>query len=137
MTAALVVPADRYAEEVVVGCAVATVHGAALAAERLTAEDFYWPAHGRLLTATAAIPAVVPEPDRIAACAIRAGLKVDEVAALVAGRGVMWDLSGSYARRVLDAARRRRLMHICEAAYRRIGEGGTPEEALSMLSTAS
>lgn len=133
MSRALVVPADRAAEEAVVGCAVATVHGAALAVERLGPADFYWPAHGRLLTAAGAITAVVAEADRIAACATRAGLKVAEVAALVAGRSVMWDLSGSYARRVADAARRRRVMHVCEAAYRRIGDGGTVEEALAVL----
>lgn len=134
---ALVVPCDRYAEEVIVGCAVATTHGAALAVNRLAPTDFYWPAYGRLLVAAGAVTEVVSEPDRIVACATRSGLKVAEVSALVAGRAVMWDLSGSFARRVLDAARRRRVMHVCEAAYRRLAEGGTPEEALSMLSTAS
>ena len=137
MTAALVVPSDRYAEEVVVGCAVATVHGAALAVERLTPEDFYVPAMGRLLVAAADITEVVLEPDRIAACASRAEVPAEQVAALVAGRAVMWDSSGSFARRVLDAARRRRTMHICEVAYRRIAEGGSVEDALTVLRAAS
>ena len=137
MTAALVVPADRYAEEVVIGCAVATTHGAALAVDRLAPTDFYWPAHGRLLAAAGVITAVVPESDRIAACATRAGLKVAEVAALVAGRSVMFDLSGSYARRVLDAARRRRVMHVCEVAYRRIAEGDAVDEVLGVLRGAA
>lgn len=137
MTAALVVPADRYAEQVVIGCAVSTVHGAALAVDRLAPTDFYWPAHGRLLAAAGAITTVVAEADRIAASAGRAGVPEAQVAALVASRCVMWDTSGSFARRVIEAARRRRLMCICEATYRRIAEGGTAEEALSVLREAS
>lgn len=134
---ALAVPADYGAEVVVVACAVATVHGAALATERLSPGDFWFPAHGRLLAAAAAIGGVLPEAERIAACAATTGLAAAEVGALVDGRNVMWDLSGSFARRVLDAARRRRIMHVCEAAYRRLGEGGTADEALDVLRAAS
>jgi hypothetical protein len=133
---ALVVPADRTAEEVVVGCAAATIHGAALAGERLSAGDFYWPRHGRLFAAALEVHASAEE-DRVRLCAAGADMPETAVAALLQRRPVMWDTTGYYARRVSDAARRRRLMHICEAAYRRIGEGGTPEEALELLRTAS
>lgn len=134
---ALVVPADFAAEVAVAGCAVSNRHGAALAAARLSEDSFYWPRNGRLFTAAGAITEVGPEPDRIAACAAQADVPVAQVAALVAARPIMWDATGSYARRVLEAARRRRVMHIAETAYRRIAEGGTVEEALSLLQAAS
>ena len=134
---ALVVPADRIAEEVVVGCAVATVHGAALVGERLSTEDFYWPRHRALLRAAVGVVGVSDEEVRIRLCGAGADVPEAAVAELVRRRPVMFDATGSSARRVLEAARRRRLMHVCEAAYRRIAEGGTPEEALELLRAAS
>lgn len=133
----IVIPSDRAAEAIIVGCAVATVHGAALAGERLAATDFYWPAHGHLFLAAVDLTDVDIEQDRIAVCAARAELDEAVVTALVRSRSVMFDTTGSYARRVVEAARRRRLMSICEVAYRRIGEGGTVEDALSVLQAAS
>lgn len=136
-TAALEIPSDRRSEEVVVGCAVASAHGAALASEHLTEADLYWPFHGRLFVAAIDITDLDSEVDRISVCAMRADVAESVVAAMVRSRPVMFDTAGSYARRVVEAARRRRVMSVCEQAYRSIAGGAPVEEALELLRAAS
>lgn len=98
---------DAAAEACVAGCAVASTHGAQLAAGRLTAGQFRDPRYRRLFTAALDCP-LGDQDDRIWECARDAHQHPTAVAELVSARPVQWDTAGSYAARVAAAADRRR-----------------------------
>ena len=95
------------AEQVVAGCALASRHGAALAARRLTASQFHDPRARGLFTA-AVVCDLVDQDDRVHDCALDAGIDPRWAEDAVRGRPVQWDTSGSYAARVSAAATARR-----------------------------
>lgn len=111
------IPFDESAERTVAGCVVATSHGAALAAERLTAADFYDPALGRLFAAAVRLVDVDTEADRVARAAAAADVPEEDVQALVLDRPLQWDVNGAVAARVRDAGRRRRSMAVAARIY--------------------
>lgn len=113
-----VIPTDEAAEAVVAACAIASEHGAAIAAERVDPLDFYCPRYRRLFAVALELVGVVREDERIARAAAAAGVPVADVEGLVQARPVAWDSAGTYAARVVEAARRRRIMAQAEALYR-------------------
>jgi replicative DNA helicase len=131
-----VVPYDEEAEEVVVGCAIASEHGAALASGRLAADDFYTPRLRRLFEAATDLIGVESEADRIAFAAARAGVPEEDVRLLVRTRPVMHDSSGSFACRVREAARRRGVMLAATDALERLRRGEPLAEVLPILEGA-
>lgn len=130
------VPHDEEAEEVVAGCAVASAHGAALAAGRVVADDFYTPRLQRLFEAAVELVDVESEADRISFSAARAGVPEADVRSLVRARPVMHDSAGSFARRVRDAARRRAVMFAATDVLERLGRGEPLAEVLPILEGA-
>jgi replicative DNA helicase len=106
------IPADPEAELAVVGCAIDSPHGADLAHQRLQAGHFHDPALADLFAAAPTLPTTAPDGElttdvRIAASAATTRIHPDHIRRIVAGRPVMWDTGGVYARRVLDAHQRR------------------------------
>lgn len=101
---------DELAERCVAGCAIASRHGAALAAERVRAADFYNVTHGRLLAAALCLDDIEHQAVRVSAVSVIADVRLVELEALVDDRPVQWDTNGTYATRVVEAARRRALM---------------------------
>ena len=95
-----------HAERVVVACAIASPHGAQLAAVRVTPAMFRDARYRALFTAAVACPLVDPD-DRIHDVAHTTGQHHLEVARIVDDRPVMWDTSGGYADRVAAAHERR------------------------------
>ncbi len=77
------IPHDPGAEKVVAACAVATLAGAELAADRVDASDFYDPALGRVFTAAVALIGITEAADRVTRVAARAGVAEAEVWRLV------------------------------------------------------
>ncbi len=133
MNADLVIPADEEAERTVAGCVADNVHASVLAHQRLNVGDFYIPACRRIFEAAATVGWALPLAERVARVADKAMVDKAEVWAMVRGRGVMVDTSGSYARRVRDASRRRRVMAVAAEVYNSLGDGGTLVEAVRTL----
>lgn len=115
--------ADQPAEEVVAACAAATRRGARLVAERLDVVDFYTPALRRVVTATLHpdvdqaeddAPAGDRQDSRLRAVAALADVELSWMAQLVDARPTMWDIRGTHAARVRDAAERRRALAAAE-----------------------
>lgn len=130
----LTVPQDPEAEATVAGCAIATRRGARLAA-RVPADAFY---DGRLRNLfEAAVALDVADLDgRVTAVATRCGRSPRGVWRTVDDRPVMFDETGSYAARVVDAARRRTAMGAALAAFNALGEGGTLADVAPLLAGA-
>lgn len=97
----------EHAEQVVAGCAVASRHGAALAARRLTASSFHDPRARGLFTA-AVVCELVDQDDRVHDCALDAGVDPRWADRAVRDRPVQWDTAGTYAAQVIAAAAARR-----------------------------
>lgn len=116
------IPFDAGAEREVVACALATPYGRQLAAERLQAEDFYVPRCRRLFLVAKRLEQK-DQDERIAAAASMSGEPLVDLERLVDERAVMFDTSGGFANRVLDAARRRHAMEILADAFNAVGEG--------------
>lgn len=127
-------PFDRWAEEAVVGCAVASKRGAALAAERLDSDDFYNPRHARLFAAAVALESS-DQDERVADVSRVAEVDQAEVERLVDARPVAWDRNGSFAARVLDASRRRQIMATAAEVYNAVAAGARLEEIAPLLRT--
>lgn len=124
---------DLYAEMTVAACAAASNHGAALAHERVDAGDFTSGSFRAVFEAAADLqeaptPTAVeasewarahlagelpesiwPSELRLAEIARRVDTPLDAIERLVARRPVFADQSGSYARRLRAASRRRRI----------------------------
>lgn len=132
----LAIPFDPTAEAAVVGVAVATQHGAALAAERLGAEHFYTPRYARLFAAALELVDVEAEADRIARAAVTTDVDDVEVERLVKNRPAQWDGAGVYAQRVRAAAERRRLLFAASEVVDLLRAGGSVTEARARLQAA-
>jgi replicative DNA helicase len=129
----LTIPEDRWAEQVVVGCAIASIKGAQLARTRVCAADFYGPRHARLFAVTVTLDDVGDPDDRARVAADRAEVPQMEVDRIVASRSLQWDRRGTFAGRVADAAARRRLLTICAEIHNALGGGSTLAEVTPML----
>lgn len=119
------IPWDQEAEESVVGIAVGSAAGARLATERLTPEDFYRPAYGRVLEITSQLTGMVGEERRISTIARLAGIHHRELAALVENRPCSFDTNGEWAHRVKSAARRRCVMALAAEIYNGASQSAT------------
>ena len=62
-----------------------------------------------------------------------AELPEDDVWLIVRTRSCMHDSAGTFARRVLDASRRRQVMNECADVYNVLGEGGSLAQAVVVL----
>jgi replicative DNA helicase len=126
---------DRHAEAVIAGCAAASRHGAELAHQRLTADQFTSEAMRAVFTAAAEAPSFLMPTDaqatawalahaagqhpatiwpselRLHHIADAAHVPLEQLQRLVDIRPVDTDTTGLYARRVAAAAERRRLEH--------------------------
>jgi hypothetical protein len=118
-TAQVTVPLDPRAEDDLAGCAAATCRGARLALGRVHPADLYDPRAAQVLAralsaAVVAAELAAPPGDaqdaRLAALAAAAGVDPSWLKRVVDERAVMFDTAGAIARRVKDAAVRRRLM---------------------------
>ncbi len=69
----------------------------------------------------------------VASIADEAMVDEADVWAMIRERAVIHDTSGSYARRVLDASRRRQMMAVALDVYNALGEGGALAEAVAVL----
>lgn len=141
MTAAVSIPHDECAEREALGCAVGTAEGYRIAAGIVTPEDFYAPRFGRLFAACAHLGQVHDDvlyaARRIRLAARAAGVDEAEVRRLVDERSRFHDTHGEFARRVAEAARRRRAMAAAAEAYNALAAGADPDEALRPLLGAS
>lgn len=126
------VPYNEVAEEEVIGCAVATRHGAELAAERLDVDDFYKPAHRRLFASAYELPDG-DEEDRLALAAAEAVVDQAEVRQICRARCAMFDTAGTFAQRVSSAADRRRTMKTLAEAFNALGSGAELDEVRPLL----
>lgn len=125
-------PYEAEAEATVVPCAIATPRGCELAKSRLKPSDFWNPKYRALLEAALSLE-VTDQEDRKAAVASATGVSVSEITAMLNDRAVMWDKSGSFARRVLDASRRRRAMTAAARIYNGLGSGARLDEIAADL----
>lgn len=113
MTAAAVfdaatVPRDDRAEEVIAAVATISHIGALAATDRLTSDDFFDP-RAAAVFGVSLNPELPGQLDaRIAAIAEAADVWPLWLAEVVRRCPVQWDITGSFADRVADAARRRR-----------------------------
>jgi hypothetical protein len=136
------IPTADHAERDIVGCAVTSAEGAALAASRLQGDDFYLPACARALAAS--VSPVVALLEEMAEPGSRFDARVAVVAAL-AGESPEWlercaqerptfkDRYGSAARAVAEAGSRRRLMHWADQVFRGAAQPGPLREVSSQL----
>lgn len=137
---------DALAEQIVVGCCVDNARGSELAHQRLTVDDFYDPVLADLFAYAPHLPATRDqlEPNeadmlhdvRARIAAERCHIRLEDVQEVVALRPVMSDESGSYARRVLDAARRHRAALAIEQARVDIDGGIDLDDVLPGLLAA-
>lgn len=97
----------EHAEEVVAGCALASRHGAGLAASRLDRRHFNDP-KCRALFEAAVVCELVDQDDRIHDCALDADVDPRFAARVVADRPVQWDTAGGYAAEIVAKAAARR-----------------------------
>jgi xanthine dehydrogenase molybdopterin-binding subunit B len=119
--------AERFAEETVAGCAVATKHGADLARARIDSSDFWNRGPRRLFEA--ALDITIDDHDgRLRAVAESAGLAETDVARMVDDRAVMFDINGSFAARVRDASLRRQVLQLCADVFNAVGGGARLDE---------
>lgn len=116
-------PADPWAEAVVVGAAVDSPQ-ACHYAEGLDVDDFTVDLHARLFVAAMAcrLPFSV-EGIRTARVAHSAGVRLDLAEGLRAQAPLLADVNRTYAARVLDATRRRRLMAETVETFNALGRG--------------
>jgi hypothetical protein len=124
----IVVPYDQWAEEAVVACAIASDRAARLAENRVEVRDIWCPWARRLYEAALALDPSLDLNARIEAAAVEAAVDVRRVRTLVEDRPVMCDVSGGFARRVADTARRRTLMTIAARLYNELGHGARLED---------
>lgn len=132
----LTIPTAERAEAEAVGTAVADAVGFAIAAEHVTAGDFYRPSFGRLFDACAGLGDVArgwDSSERIGLAARAAGVGEAEVRRLVDQRSRFHDTNGHFARLVADAARRRRAMAAAAEMFNRLGAGASVEEAAALV----
>jgi replicative DNA helicase len=129
----LQVPFDELAERIVIGCAVATPVGARLQLGRVTAGDFYRPAHGRLLEACRQIEHLNDPDERVLAVAEITGVPIAYVQQLVDDRPVMHGRLPGPANRVLDAARRRKLMAAAAELFNQLGGGARLDDVRPLV----
>lgn len=138
------IPTDNWAEAAVVACAVASRRGAQLAAGRLKASDVWQPRLRAIFRAAVTLDDLpgVSEDDlaeRQRRVSEMTGVPLQDIVRLVEERPVRTDATGSFARRVLDASRRRALMQNCARIYNELGHGATLDdirEELHDLETA-
>ncbi len=139
------VPRDTYAERVVVAVVILTRFGLERVAGIVTAGDFYEPSLAHLYEAAGQLVDVGPflsgEPVpwrlssthvRIAAAATIADVPIVVVEHLVEEAVVMVDASW-WARRVVEASRRREALAALSEAMSEIEDGAEVEEALASL----
>lgn len=125
----LQIPVDQTAEEALAGVAVSSARGYALAAERgVTGALFYLPRCRRVFEASASLANLSGIDDesidqRLREASRLAAVPLEEVQRLRDARPVMFDKSGSLARRVLRAHEARRAMTLCDTLYTRLGSG--------------
>lgn len=124
---ALLIPHDAWAAEAVTACAVASPRGAALARARIEPDDLWDPRLIRIYRAALAVECVEPD-ERISAVAAATAIPLADIERMVDDRPVMWDTSGAFARRVVDAARRRAVMTYAASLYNKIGSGARLDE---------
>jgi hypothetical protein len=125
------VPRDEEAEAVCAAAVVANpVHARGL--DDLGAADFYDPALGRIFRLRSRLAGFRWVGDREAMAANLASVPVATVRELVAGCPVMWGFE-PWARRVRDAAARRRLMAGCRQAYTALGDGQPLVKAVDLV----
>jgi replicative DNA helicase len=129
----LEVPADAWAEGAVVGCAVASIRGADLASARIEASDIWDPRLRRIYEAALDLDPSLNEEARICAVMAATGLPESDICRLVDGRPVQWDTAGGFARRVIDAARRRALMGLASDIYNSLGAGARLDEVARLV----
>lgn len=121
MTAPLGLITDQRAEKIVAAVACDSPYGAQLAdVHGVTPRMFHSPPLGRLYGAAVALVDQMEHEARVSTLANDAGVPVEFVVNLVhpARRPVMFDESGAWARRVIDAAQRREKyeMHVVALA---------------------
>ena len=135
----LQIPVDQMAEEALAGVVVSSARGSAMAVDRgVTPAHFYIPACRRVFEASASLTNLSGIDDeslaeRISEVSRLAGVSVAEVQRLRDCRPVMWDKSGSLARRVHRAHEARSVMTLCDDLYSRLGRGERVDMVLEDL----
>lgn len=128
----IIVPADLSAERAVVGTCVNTRHGLARVAGLVGVDDFYSPRNARLFGVLEDLDHLIDQDERIEAAARLADVDPMYVADIVDEAPVMFD-SSPWARRVADAARRRRALHVVDQARAELGAGASFDRVIELL----
>lgn len=129
----LAVPTDEWAERAVTACAVATRRGCDLARARVRPGDMWDPKLRRIYQAALTLEPLLDQEERVRAVALASESSMDELTQLIEDRPVEWDTNGGFARRVIDAARRRALMEVCAHTYNALGTGSRLEDIEEMV----
>lgn len=145
MTRTVTIPTDAEAERAVAGVALFTRFGLPKVAHLVTADDFHDRTLGGIFAAAGELddigpfPHGAPDPDRPSSVRVRIGavsvlcdLPIVLLEGLVNGAPVMTDAS-AWARRVAEAARRRRAMTSLVAAFNALGSGSSLDRARELL----
>jgi hypothetical protein len=135
MSGHLQIPTDTWAEGALTGCAIASRRGADLARARVEPGDLWDPRLACMYRAALddALTGIGDVEARVLAVAALAGIDESEVARVVDDRPVMWDVNGGFARRVLDAAKRRAVMTHCAKAYNQLAGGARLNEVADLI----